>query len=183
MGRRFGSLASCPRRLVEQHPPRRLYGSWKSPTLFWQTKLSGTVPRYVRTIRSTAATPCIRHWPPRATRSPVVTFTATQRFRQFVLRSGTEFRGDDGSTAWPSSTQRPASRTSKQCSHQRSPQTLPETAPAGNRPAVWSGTRIDAAVQHEARGLAARHRETPLLPNTKWPFLSGGVMFHPALER
>src|SRR5690242_13262776 len=35
----------------------------------------------------------------------------------------------------------------------------------------------------EAPSLAARHRETPLLPDAKRPFLPGGVMFHPALER
>ena len=33
-GRPFGSLASCPRRLVVQHPPGRLCGSWKSPASF-----------------------------------------------------------------------------------------------------------------------------------------------------
>jgi hypothetical protein len=33
------------------------------------------------------------------------------------------------------------------------------------------------------RSLAAGHRETSLLPGAKRPFLSGGVVFHPALER
>ena len=89
---------------VRQRPPRpdlpwtAFSGAWPHAHAAWSSAPAGETARileiagalladeaawyrspYARTIRSTAATPCIQRWLPHTTRSPVVTLTAIGR--------------------------------------------------------------------------------------------------------